>query len=479
MLKKKLIGIILVAAMAVTALSGCNANETSDKSQNSGSGVSSPNPTGEVTIRLGIWPEDTLTTDIKMHEGYVEKMKVLHPEVKVVPAYYKYSTDTFMPMVESGNCPTVFETWFTEPQKLIKAGAVADITDILKERGWYDQMNPSIRQLLSDSEGRVYGIPRDGYALSLMINVEVFEKAGLVDAEGYPIYPKTWTELAETAKTIAETTDSAGLCLLAMDNNGGWHFSNIAWGFGATLCTDNGDGTFTAHLDSPEAIKAMEYVKSLKWEYNALTAAPTQEGWASGFTQLATGGAAMYIGGSDAVNQPTQVNGMELDKFAMAPVPAGDAGQFSLYGGVPYMFSAAATKEEINAALDYLELMGRTPELTEESLEGIRKGSMKNAQDGIPVLKPFPCWTNEEYVAAQMKAVEEYSNVDQKMFADFFDAISSEGLHLEEPGETQSMYAELTNVLQAVLTNENSDVAALMKTANDNYQKILDDAAKN
>ena len=69
-------------------------------------------------------------------------MKELHPNVTCVPAYYKYATDTFMPMVESGNCPTIFETWFTEPQKLIKAGAIADITDELEARGWLDKMNP-------------------------------------------------------------------------------------------------------------------------------------------------------------------------------------------------------------------------------------------------------------------------------------------------------------------------------------------------
>ncbi len=44
--------------------------------------------------------------------------------------------------------------------------------------------------------------------------------------------------------------------------------------FGATLCTQNDDGTFTAHLDSDEAIAAMEYVKSLKWDYDVLTADP-------------------------------------------------------------------------------------------------------------------------------------------------------------------------------------------------------------
>lgn len=148
-----------------------------------------------------------MTDDIQVHEGYVAAMKELHPNVTCVPAYYKYATDTFMPMVESGNCPTIFETWFTEPQKLIKAGAIADITDELEARGWLDKMNPSIKSLLSDSNGRVYGIPRDGYALGLMLNVEVFEEAGLVDADGYPIYPKTWDELAETAKTIKEKTD--------------------------------------------------------------------------------------------------------------------------------------------------------------------------------------------------------------------------------------------------------------------------------
>ena len=286
-------------------------------------------------------------------------------------AFQHITTDTFMPLVESGNCPTIFETWFTEPQKLIKAGAVADITDELEARGWLDKMNPSVKALLSDENGRVYGVPRDGYALGLMLNVEVFEEAGLVDENGYPIYPKTWDELAETAKTIKDKTGSAGICLLAKDNAGGWHFSNIAWAFGATLCTDNGDGTFTAHLDSDEAIAAMEYVKSLKWDYDVLTADPTNEDWGTGFTELGTGAAAMYIAANDAVNQPTQVNGLPEDKLAMCPIPEGPGGQYSLYGGTPYMFSKDATEDEINAALDYLEIMGKAPVVTDASIAGL------------------------------------------------------------------------------------------------------------
>ncbi|WP_373213747.1 hypothetical protein [Ruminococcus sp. 5_1_39BFAA] len=40
------------------------------------------------------------------------------------------------------------------------------------------------------------------------------------------------------------------------------------------------------------------------------------------------------------------------------------------------------------------------------------------------------------------------------------------------------MYAEITKVLQEVLVNEDADTAALMATANENYQQILDDKFK-
>ncbi|MDD2959891.1 MAG: extracellular solute-binding protein [Lachnospiraceae bacterium] len=428
----------------------------------------------ESTVRLGIWPEDTLTDEITMHEGFLEKMKEIDPDVTFEPAYYKYATDTFASMVEAGTVPTIFETWFTEPQKLIKQGMVADITDELKERGWIDDMNPAILSLLSDENGRVYGIPRDAYALGLMINADLFTQAGLVDDAGVPIFPKTWDELAESAKKIKEATGAAGLCLLAKDNAGGWHFSNIAWAFGATLVTDNGDGTYTANLNSDEAIAAMEYVRSLKYDYDVLTADPTSEDWGTGFTQLATGGAAMYIAANDAVNQPTAGNGLPLENLAFCAIPEGPGGQYSLSGGTPYMFSKDATPEEINAALDYVEVMGKSPEVTDEAIAGLEADAQYRLEAGIPVIKRFPCWINQDFLDAEAKVIEENTNVDPAMYQSYFDAVSTDGIRTEEPGQTQDMYAELTKVLQAVLTDENADVTSLMNTANDNYQKILD-----
>ena len=483
---KKLISILLCFVLAVSMLTACKKEEgttndtpavTDDTSKDDTAAEATAAPTTaaeKVQLKLGIWPEDTLTADIELHNGYVKTFNASHPNVEVVPSYYKYATDTFVPLAESGNLPTIFETWYTEPQKLINGGFVADITDILEERGWLEAINPSIRDLLS-KDGRIYGIPRDGYALGLMLNVQLFEDAGLVDADGYPIYPKTWEEVAQTAKKIKDATGQAGLCLLAKDNAGGWHFSTIAWAFGATLTLEE-NGKFVSNVDTPEAIAAMEFVKSLKWEYDVLTPDPTNEDWGTGFINLGTGTAAMYIAANDAVNQPTQVNGLPVDKLAMVAAPAGPNGeQYSLSGGTPYMFSKNATVDEINAALDYLEIMGKAPVATDDAIAGMRADAQSKVTNGVPVIPRFPCWVDEEVLAAEAAVTAEFGNVDTKLYESYFNAIKQPGnLRLEEPGSAQDLYAELTKVLQAVITDKDADVAALMKTADENYQKLLD-----
>ncbi len=432
---------------------------------------------GKVTLTLGIWPEDVDTGAIEAHEtNFLPAFQAAMPNVEVVKAHYKYAVDTFVSMAEAGTLPTLFETWYTEPQKLIKAGFVADITDELTELGWLDKMNPSVRTLLSDANGRVYGLPRDGYALGLMINAQVFEDAGLVDENGIPLYPKTWDELAEVGKKIKDATGSAGLCLLAADAAGGWHFSNIAWAFGAKLESQNAEGKWEANLNSPEAVAAMQYVKDLKWKYDILTSDPTTENWGTGFAQLGTGAAAMYIAAGDAVNQPTEGNGLPVDKLMLVGVPAGPGGAFSLSGGTPYMFSAKATKEEIMAGLKYLECMGKAPVLTDSAKNGMVLDAKSRVDRGVPVINSFPAWTDAEFIAANEAVTAEYSNIDPRMFENYFSTVSTAGnLRMEEPAMTQEMYAELTKVLQAVVTDQNADVQALLDTADANLQKILDE----
>ncbi|MDR0496298.1 MAG: extracellular solute-binding protein [Treponema sp.] len=428
---------------------------------------------GKTTVRLGIWPADNLPQEIEMHRNFVRRYNQQYPNVEIVPAHYFYAVDTIVPLAEAGRLPTIIAPWFTEPPKLIDNAFVKDVTAEVKALGWDSKMNPTVRDLLSRG-GKIYGVPRDAYALGLMLNVDLFRKAGLVDGAGLPQYPKTWEELARAAQTIKQRTGASGLCLLAKDNAGGWHFTNIAWGFGANFIVRRGN-KYIAQLNSAEAVAALQYVKDLKWTYDVLTADPTNEDWGTGFQAIGTGRAAMYIAAGDAVQMPTEVNGLPVGDLSIVPVPAGPRAQYSLMGGTVYMFANNATSAEVTAALHYLEYMGKAPLTTPESLQALSDDARSRKERGVPVINDFPSWTDTAFLVAKENANAQFSNVDSRLYADYFAALQRPGnLRTEEDPLVQDLYAELTKCLQAVLTDRNANPQNLLNTAQQNFQRLLD-----
>ena len=115
MRKKRLLSLALVAALSVTMLAGRGGKKSTESETNK-------DGSDKVKITLGIWPGEDLAENIPTFEGYQKTMQKLHPNVTCDPAPYTYATDTFVSLAQSGNCPTIFESWFTEPQKLIKQG---------------------------------------------------------------------------------------------------------------------------------------------------------------------------------------------------------------------------------------------------------------------------------------------------------------------------------------------------------------------
>ena len=76
-------------------------------------------------------------------------------------------------------------------------------------------------EMLADENGRIYGLPRDGYVLGMHINIDLFREAGLMTEDGLPMYPKTLQEMAEYGQIIKEKTGKAGLVFPASETYGG------------------------------------------------------------------------------------------------------------------------------------------------------------------------------------------------------------------------------------------------------------------
>lgn len=217
---KKLVSMLLVLCLTLGALPLVMAEEVVDADLT-------------CTITLGNWPADTAAEAEKaLFESYRETMKKQYPNVTLVPDYYSYTLSSYVPMAKGGTAPSIFQPPFTDPQLLISQHLVGDVTDALERAGVLNEFSPSYLEMLSDENGRIYGLPRDGYVLGMHINVALFREAGLVDEEGLPIYPKTLQEVAEYGQIIREKTGKAGLVFPASETYGGWLFTNIAWNFG-------------------------------------------------------------------------------------------------------------------------------------------------------------------------------------------------------------------------------------------------------
>ncbi len=434
------------------------------------------------TITLGNWPADTAPeAEKELFEGYRRTMAKQYPNVTLVPDYYSYTLSNYVPMAKGGTAPSIFQPPFTDPQLLISQNLVGDVTDALEEFGVLDQFSPSYMEMLSDDNGRIFGLPRDGYVLGMHINLQLFREAGLIDENGLPLYPKTLDELAEYGRIIREETGKAGLVFPASETYGGWLFTNIAWNFGCVgenaLEYQDADGRWVCNFTSPECIAAMEYMRDLRWEYDILNVDATTTDWAGAHSLLGTGEAAMNFAADDSVDQPTANKGLPVEDFALIPFPAGPEGRYALAGGTCYMFAPDISYEQSIALMAYLKILGKLPFLDEDIIQGMRADYAAKRDRGAPVLPAISAWNDEAYNAAKQEIVDEYCNVDMRLYADFFDSISEGTITLksEEPVFAQQLYRELTAVIQRVITKEGADIEKALRKAEESFQEYLDD----
>ncbi len=447
--------------------------------------------TGVTDITIGFWPESNLTQDVEMYEDWERLFEADHPEYNIVGQPYVYDTTTFPALASTGQLPVVFETWFTEPEKLVSKGYVRDVTAILTELGWLDKMDDDMRAELTFDD-LVYGIPRDGYGLGLFLNLEIFEMVGLMsdhdfdgivdiyDPEGEPLYPTTMDELYETAAFISQEMERlyeeevAGLVLLSANKNGGWQFSNLVWNFGESLQVyDESTKTWNANLNGPAAVKALEWIYDLKWMEEALPATPslTYSDW---YIYIGTNQAAMAFVGSDAINLPVTNYEMSKDNIAFVPMPSGtddnsQTHQYTLFGGTPFMFSARASDEQVLGALLFMEYIGRSPETSDIAVQSINRGNIVAENKGMTIVPTIKAWKDPDYLAMIGEIETRYVNVHMPNFQPFYDNLDA-SKRPEEPYYTQEMYEILDGVIQQVLTNENANPEALLNSANTSFQ---------
>ena len=331
-------------------------------------------------------------------------------------------------------------------------------------------------------DGQVYGIPRDGYGLGLLINIKTLGDNGLLpevdgkyqiyNKDGSPAYPTTFEEIYEASLTISEYTETKGILICSANKNGGWQFSNMAWNYGATLQYEK-DGKVYSSLDCNEAIAALEWIQQMKVEELLLNKiSVVYDEWYNSIEEKV----AMAIVGSDVLQLAATNGQVSMDDLAFVPMPTGNGkDKYSLYGGTPYVFSSKATDEQVEGVLKFFEYIGRSPEITDISKDAMSKGNDVAKQKNQPILPKIKPWVNTEYVEYANSLEEKDVTVNMEYYQEFFDTINT-NKHNEVQYGAQEMYEFLDSAIQNILDKpETANAKALLATANSKMQAWLDD----
>ncbi len=422
-----------------------------------------------VTIAVGDWPREN-TARRRVYEDYAAQIRKKQ-NIIIEPDEWAYSINSFLPKAAVGKLPTIYNTWFTEVQKIINAGYAVDITTALQERGWDRALNPMVAKIIM-RDGKFYGFPRDAYLMGLMCNLKLFRAAGLVDANGRPLLPQTYEELIRTAQIIKEKTGAAGFLIETNGNGGGWHFMNIAWSYGAEFEREV-DGRWRAVFNSPEAVAALQLIKDLRWKYDVLPG-HTLIDWAKAQELIATDQCAMkFEAGFDHNGFDYVIDHYHMAKedIAMTSVPAGPKGRVALMGGNIYMFAPNSTADQLEAALEWLRLLGMSPDVSAEGLRYIEDSYRNDFNNGYVVGNVgVPVWTDPAFLAANEAIRTKYVNVNPEYFAGYINR-PTVTIRLEEPFYCQELYAILDGVIQTVITDPQADPQLLLDQAVDQFQR--------
>jgi multiple sugar transport system substrate-binding protein len=196
--------------------------------------------------------------------------------------------------------PNVLRIDNPDLQQIADTGALAPLTD-------YGVNLTGLYQNLVDAgtyKGKVYGIAPGINGMALFYNKDMFTAAGLQP-------PTTWAEITADAKALTKSGVYGMAFSAPATEEGSWQFEPWLWGAGGDL----------SKLDSPEAVKALQFWVDL---VKSGSASKSVVQWTQGDVND------QFVAGKAAMQQNGVWNLSALEKskinFGIVPIPKPDGG---------------------------------------------------------------------------------------------------------------------------------------------------------
>ena len=369
-MKKKVLALILSAAMGTTIITGCGSGSASQSPAPDTSAVSEPGAeesSGEAEGSAAATGDEAVTLklfsnlpDRKNGQGLVEQTIIdeymqENPNVKIeVEALDEEAYKTKFKAYAMDGMPDVVSIW-GQPSfldEVLEAGVLAELNE--SDYADYKFIAGSLEGFKKD--GKLYGLPRNTDVQLVYYNQKMFED------NGWKV-PETFEDLIALCSDI----NSAGITPVAMDGGDGWPMATFLTDILVKVAGTDYAGIISnavanGDFSSPEFVKAVELLKQCADAGMFQTGYDSQD-YGTAMNLFTNGQAAMFSMGSwecsMALNAdiPEEIR-TNIRAFTLPVVSAGGKGganDIAAWNGGGYaVSSSSAIKEEAIRFLNYM-----------------------------------------------------------------------------------------------------------------------------
>ncbi|MFD9330408.1 extracellular solute-binding protein [Streptomyces sp. NPDC060065] len=232
-----------MSALLMTAgLSACSSS--SDTSDGASAG-------GKTTIDVWLMRD---SVSAQFQKDFVKGFETTHPDIKVKVQIQEWDGigEKVTAALASSDAPDVIETGNTQVAQFAQSGGLLDLSDKVDELGGKDWLKGLAEPGAYD--GKQYGIPYYAANRVVIYRTDLFKEAG-IDAAAIKTRDQ-W--IAATEKL-----NSGGTQGIYLPGQNWYTLAGFVWDEGGDLATESG-GKWKGSLDTPEAIRGMEFYKQLQ-----------------------------------------------------------------------------------------------------------------------------------------------------------------------------------------------------------------------
>lgn len=344
--EKRLWTAIAAGCLAMGALCGCT--QAAQEGAEEG-GAKAPKEAAVLELEVG-YTGDTLEQFRTVVDGFSKETGI---QIELVTPGADYET-VMKTRMASGDMPDIF---------LTHGWSIARYKEYLEELGdepWTEYLSDSVREVITDEEGKLYVLCVTQGINGIEYNREVLEQAGVEAAD-----IRTMDDFMEACGKIK----AAGITPVFMGGKDDWMSANLMGNFAPAYFTAEGcaypgkeamkDGSFQWETDGKAFFNQIrDMVNNGYFNEDFVTADEVQ-----GFEALANGKCAFLVGGI-AVDKITAYNGDA--QIGTMPVPStSESGKSQYMVGEGSAFGIWKDSEYMDEAKQFLEYLAR-PEIAEK-----------------------------------------------------------------------------------------------------------------